>query len=197
MNRFILAYVLGVAVAVTLLALGLSYDQGAVATLAVVVALAIGLLTIVPQLMAANSVRYSEHKEYFAATLLPQAGNMQLVAGDGVIILLRDRIAWKLQDGEGPILPGFGETPLFDGMLRPHLKSGGTEGAWADFASAFSTAEAKVRTYTETRREYDRMFQTKLATMIAEKVGKGFFPAWFNERAMDRLVPEPVTEFHL
>jgi hypothetical protein len=185
-----MAYLTGVAVAVALLAIGLVYNQSSVATAGVVVALAVGLLTLVPQLLAANGFRYAEHKEYFAGTLLPQAGGMQLVSGSGVIFLPLNRIAWKLRDDRAAIFPGFGETPLFDGMLRPHLRSGGSESAWSDLAKAFFAAEEKVNAYTVAQRRYDAAFRARLEPMIRQGIGEGFRQVWFEERAMDKRVSE-------
>lgn len=192
MNRLVTAYLIGVAGAVTLLWIGLARDQSAIATGAVIVALLVGLLAFLPQILAANGIRYAEHKEYFAGTLLPQAGGMQLVSGEGVIFLPANRIAWKLRDRDNgaPIYPGFGETPLFDGMLRPHLNTGGAGSVWADFADAFFEAEKNVKAYTLVRRRYDKEFTGRLDSKIREQVGEGFKQAWLNERAGDR----PVTE---
>ena len=189
-NRLVTAYLIGVAIAVTLLWVGLAHDQSAIATGAVIVALLVGLLAFLPQILAANGIRYAEHKEYFAGTLLPQAGGMRLVSGDGVIFLPANRIAWKLRDNGAPIYPGFGETPLFDGMLRPHLSTGGAGSVWADFADAFFEAEKNVKAYTLVRRRYDEEFVGRLDSKIREQVGEGFKQAWLNERAGDR----PVTE---
>jgi hypothetical protein len=190
MSRLLTGYLIGVAIVVILLTVGLIRDEALVTIAGVVIALAIGLLTFVPQLLAANEVRYYAHKEYFAQTLLPQAGNMELIMGRGVIALPINRIAWKLRDDRSPLAPGFGETPLFDGMLRPHLRTGGTESSWSDFATAFFQAEQKVKDYTAARREYDAAFSGRLEQILQEKIGEGFRAVWFEQRAMDR----PVTQ---
>lgn len=190
MNRILFAYLIGVAAAIVLVAIGLGFDESAIAIAGVVIALAVGLLTIVPQLLAANGLRYAEHKEYFAGTLLPQAGGMTLVIGQGVVFVSQRRIAWKLQDNASPANPGYGETPLFDSMLRPHLRSGGTDSAWEDFATAFFNAETKVTSYTAARRAYDSAFCGKLDAMIQSIVGTAFHPVWRDARARDRTVSE-------
>jgi hypothetical protein len=115
---------------------------------------------------------------------------MELIMGRAVIALPNNRIAWKLHDDRSPLTPGFGETPLFDGMLRPHLRTGGTESSWSDFATAFFQAEQKVRDYTAVRKAYDAAFSGKLEQMLQERIGQGFGAVWFEERAMDRLVTQ-------
>jgi len=190
MRRLVTAYLIGVAVAITLLGIGLTTHQDATAAAGVVVALAVGLLSLLPQLLSANAIRYADHKEYFAGTLLPQAGGMQLISGDGVVFLPSSRIAWRLQDSIAPTLPGYGETPLFEGMLRPHLRTGGLESAWSDFAEAFFAAEERVKAYTHVRREYDGAFGGTLDKMIRERVGEGFRVNWWYDRAMDHRVTE-------
>jgi hypothetical protein len=189
-SRLFTVYVIGVAGALILLWVGLAHDQSAITTGAVMVALFVGLLTLLSQILSANGLRYAEHKDYFADTLLSQAGGMRLVAGDGVILLPKKRLAWKLKDDSVPSDPGIGETPLFDGMLRPHLRTGGAGSGWSDFADAFFKAEGKVKDYTQARHSYDEQFEGKLTNKIRERVGEGFRPAWCNERARDH----PVTE---
>src|ERR1700686_3376952 len=190
MSRVVALYLTGVVVVVALLSIGLALDQPAAATAAVVVALAVGLLALLPQLLSANGNRYGEHKEYFASTLLPQVGSLRLVAGDGVVFLPAERIAWKLRDDRSPTFPGIGETPFFEEMLRPHLRSGGENRVWAGLAGSFFDAEGKVATYTASRREFDTSFNGKMELLIREKIGDGYRAVWSNERARDFTVSE-------
>jgi hypothetical protein len=190
MSRVVALYLAGVIVVVVLLSVGLVLDQPIAASAAVVVALAVGLLALLPQLLSANGNRYAEHKEYFASNMLPQAGSLVLVSGDGVVFLPPDRIAWKLRDDRAPIYTGAGETPFFREMLRPHLQRSAPIGVWADFSKAFFHAEDRVSEYTAARRKFDAAFNTKMAAMIRDRIGKEFRAAWWSERARDFTVAE-------
>lgn len=190
MSRVILLYLIGVAAVVTLLSFGLYRDQPIVASAAVIVALAVGLLALLPQLLSANGIRYAQHKEYFASTLLPQVGAMQLVSGDGVVLLPDRRLAWKIADQRSPKDPGMGETPFFDEMLRPHLRSSSGKEVWTNLATAWSDAEGRVTVYTQLRRRFDRAFNGKMDRLIREKFGEGFQQVWWNETARDHSVSE-------
>ncbi len=190
MSRIVALYLIGVVIAVGLLWFGLALDQPAASTAAILVALSVGLLALLPQLLSANGNRYAQHKEYFVSTLLPQAGTMRLIAGDGVVFLSSDRIAWKLRDDRVPLLPGAGETPFFKEMLRPHLRSGMDNQVWAGLAAAFFRAEDRVSTYTATRRRFDSAFNGRLEGLLREEVGEGYRAKWWNERASDFTVAE-------
>ena len=185
MRSVVTVYLIGVAAALALLSLGLYLNQPLVSTAAVVVALAAGMLSFLPQLLSSNGLRYGEHKSYFVTTLLPQAGAMTLVAGDGVHALAQDRIAWKIRSQDQPADPGFGETPFFEDMLRPHLRAKTGARVWREFAASWFNAEEQVRLYTQTRRVYDSAFIGKLQQLVREKLGPSFEPVWGNERGWD------------
>ncbi|MGA8663883.1 MAG: hypothetical protein WB809_02275 [Thermoplasmata archaeon] len=190
MSRVVTLYLVGIVVVVVLLSIGLALDEPAAATAAVVVALTVGLLALLPQLLSANGNRYAEHKDYFASVLLPQVGGMQLVGGDGVVFLHSDRIAWKLRDNRVPTHPGMGEPPYFDDMLRPHLTSGNGNRVWEDLKGAFFVAQARVEEYTRARRKFDSEFIGKMERMIREAIGDGYRAVWGNERARDFMVAQ-------
>lgn len=130
MSRTVALYLAGVPVVAVALLIGLSLDQLAVSSVAVVIALAVGLLALLPQILSANGNRHAEHKAYFALTLLPEVGGLTLVAAEGVVLLPPERIAWELHDWRVPRDPGFGETSFFTAMLRPHLQSGHADPVW-------------------------------------------------------------------
>lgn len=191
----IVAFVLGLVIALAGLAAGIYFDQTYITTASLLVAVFAALSpSVIPSVsdeIQANNERYARHRDYFGGVILPTAGSMQVLPAHSIRLLPENRAGWRIGDQDlGYLSPGRSEEriPAYQEVFIPHLLGVTKDAVWLRLRGVWNDALEGVKLYTAKRREFDSAFATRVDGLLKQLVDNGLDADWSDVTIANAMV---------